>query len=208
MLINSFCILHLLCSETPPLQKDSAHPLLLCESSTHPALSYWGESIYSLPRSSQVSGNVLLSQYLHILFCLTSSKAFLLCDWTASAYISYCYMTVLLLTVLHTGRPSSKHFLQSFLAIFLGTAHKEVRIMHFCALILSCQMTNWCAVWLCSPFPDSQTHPSTSSHTSARESPLFGWKSEQAQEKVSLKHLMYRGSLLCLKKKLLMTARS
>lgn len=132
MLINSFCILHLLCSETPPLQKDSAHPLLLCESSTHPALSYWGESIYSLPRSSQVSGNVLLSQYLHILFCLTSSKAFLLCDWTASAYISYCYMTVLLLTVLHTGRPSSKHFLQSFLAIFLGTAHKEVRITQFC----------------------------------------------------------------------------
>lgn len=65
-------------------------------------------------------------------------------------------------------------FFARFLAIFLGTAHKEVRIMHFCALILSCQTTNWCAVWLCSPFPDSQTHPSTSSHTSARESPLSG----------------------------------
>lgn len=63
--------------------------------------------------SSQVSGNVL-SQYLHILFCLISSKAFLLCDWTPRAHISYSYMTVILITVLHTGRPSSKNFLQGF----------------------------------------------------------------------------------------------
>lgn len=115
--------------------------------------------------------------------------------------------------LLHDSSPPNstaywKTFFQAFFAKFFSNFSGDSSQRSKDNAILSCQTTNWCAVWLCSPFPDSQTHPSTSSHTSARESPLFGWKSEQAQEKVSLKHLMYRGSLLCLKKKLLMTARS
>lgn len=69
--------------------------------------------------------------------------------------------------LLHDSHPHDstaywKTFFQEILArssaIFLETVHKEVRITHCCALTLSCQMTNWCAVWLCSPFSDTQTH--------------------------------------------------
>lgn len=197
MLINSFCILHLhWTSFTPPLQKDLAHPSLLWESSTHPALC-----------SSQTvsSGNIKSIFSRPILPYQLQSLPSLWLDSQCPHFI-----------LLHDSHPPNstaywKTFFQEFLArssaVFLETVHKEVRITHCCALTLSCQMTNWCAVWLCSPFSDIQTHSSASSHTSARESPLFGWENEQAQEKLSLKHLMYR-SLLCLKMKLLMTAHS